>query len=100
MGRGKMTFAKALAPSNWLLLDIEGMKATMVNKEGRGLEIKRREKNIRAQRIQLLLSQHEAIYNAALSEFEKSDVKIAAAKVVVQNLETVLEDLLVKILFV
>ena len=31
MGRGKMTFAKALAPPNWSLVDIEGMKATMVS---------------------------------------------------------------------
>ena len=43
-----------------------------------------------------MLFQHEAIYNATLSEFEKADVKVTAAKVVVQNLETVLEDLLVK----
>ena len=33
MGRGKMTIAKALAPPNWSLVDIEGMKATMLSKE-------------------------------------------------------------------
>ena len=43
-----------------------------------------------------MLSQHEAIYNATLSVFEKYDVKVTAAKAVVENLETVLEDLLVK----
>ena len=32
MGRGKMTAAKALAPPNWSLVDIEGMKATMLTK--------------------------------------------------------------------
>ncbi len=33
MGRGKMTAAKALAPPNWSLVDIEGMKAQMLTKE-------------------------------------------------------------------
>ena len=65
-------------------------------REGKNPEIRRREESTRAQRSQLLLSQHEAIYNGALSEFEKSDVKVIVAKVVVENLETVLEDLLVK----
>ena len=105
MGRGKMSFAKALAPPNWSLLDIEGMKATMVSKEQLCASLKEKvevlklegeKKSTGAQRIQLLLSQHEAIYNAALSEFEKADVKVTAAKVVLQNLETVLKDLLVK----
>ena len=40
-----------------------------------------------------MLSQHEVIYNATLSEFEKSDVKVLAAKALVQNLETRLQDL-------
>ena len=106
MGRsGKMTAAKALAPPNWSLVDIEGMKAQMLSKEQlcatlkekvEVLELEGEKKRSGAQRIELLLSQHEAIYNAALSEFEKSDVKVIAAKEVVQNLETVLEDLLGK----
>ena len=105
MGRGKMTFAKALPPPNWSILDIEGMKATMVTKEEicaslrekvQVMKLEGEKKSTGAQRIQLLLSQHEAIYNAALSEFEKSDVKVIAGRLVVQNLETVLEDLLVK----
>ena len=102
MGRGKMTFAKALPPPNWSLVDIEGLKATMATKEHLCASLKEKvevmklegeKKSSGAQRVQLLLSQHEAIYNAALSEFEKSDLKVTAATLVVQNLETVLEDL-------
>jgi hypothetical protein len=105
MGRGKMTFAKALTPPNWSLLDIEGMKATLVSKEQLCASLKQKvevlklegeTKSSGAQRSQLLLSQHEAIYDAALTEFEKSDVKVTAGKAVVENLETVLEDLRVK----
>ena len=105
MGRGKMTFAKALAPPNWSLVDIEGMKATMLTKEQLCASLKEKveflklegeRKNTGAQRVSLLLSQHEAIYNAALAEFEKCDVKVVAAKVVVQNLETMLAELVGK----
>ena len=105
MGRGKMTFAKALTPPNWSLLDIEDMRATLASKKQLCASLKERaevlkcegeEKNVGAQRSQLLLSQHEAIYNAALSEFEKANVKVVAAKALVQNLETGLQDLLVK----
>ena len=105
MGRGKMTFAKALAPPNWSSVDIEGMKATLLAKEQicaslkekvEVLKLEGEKKNSGAQRIGLLLSQHEAIYNAALAEFEKSDLKVVAAKVVVQNLESVLEELMGK----
>ena len=105
MGRGKRSFVKALAPPNWSSVDIEGMKATMEAKEQlcaslkekvEVLQLEGEKKTSGAQRVGLLLSQHEAIYNAALAEFEKSDVKVDAAKVVLQNLETVLEELMGK----
>jgi hypothetical protein len=105
MGRGRLTFAKALVPPNWSLVDIEGMKATMLAKEQicaslkekvEVLKLEGEKKTTGAQRVELLLSQHEAIYNAALAEFEKSDLKVVAAKLVVQNLESVLEDLMGK----
>ena len=105
MGRGKMTIGKALTPPNWSCLDIEGMRATLVSKEELCASLKQRaevlklegeKKSTGSQRLKLLLSQHEAIYNAALCEFERADVKVTAAKAVVENLESVLEDLSVK----
>ena len=102
MGRGKMTLAKALTPPNWSLGNIDDMRATLASKKqlcaslrekAEVLKLKGEEKHTGAQRSQLLLSQHEAIYNAALCEFEKSDVKVLAAKALVQNLETGLQDL-------
>src|SRR5665213_84508 len=81
------------------------MKATMLAKEQicaslkekvEVLKLEGEKKTTGAQRIELLLSQHESIYNAALAEFEKSDLKVVAAKVVVKNLESVLEELMGK----
>ena len=100
-----MTLAKALTPPYWSLGNIEDMRATLASKKqlcatlrekAKVLKLQGDEKITDSQRSQLLLSQHEAIYNAALSEFEKSDVKVLAAKALVQNLETGLQDLLEK----
>lgn len=43
-----------------------------------------------------MLSQHGAIYNATLAEFEKSEVKVIVGKAIVENLGKMLENLIVK----